>query len=186
VAGDALWVRDVSAVAAESSLNAYPDLLIDWFDDFAGPQPYSFLSNFHEGHPVRWRGHTFATTEAAFAWEKVDPDHRDFQLWRNKIKRADNPGTAKMLGRRCPLDPAWEQRKFDVMYRVVWQKFAQHPDLAAALDDTGIAYLQEGTFWNDRCWGVDLTSSENPWKRAGMNWLGLILMDVRHKRRNDA
>lgn len=70
-----------------------------------------------------------------------------------------------------------------MMRSLVTQKFTLHRDLAAALDDTGTAYLQEGTYWNDRVWGVDLGSSDDPWQRLGNNWLGLILMDVRHRGR---
>lgn len=171
---------DVVAVKTEH-LNENPEVLIDWFDNFGGAHPYDFLSNFHEGHPIKWHGLTFPTTEHAFAWEKVDPDHPDAQDWLNSIQYARDPGEAKALGRSCPLDPLWEVRKFDVMHRIVTQKFRQHDDLRERLLATGSAYLQEGTYWQDAVWGVILQSSTDPWQREGQNWLGLILMDVRHR-----
>lgn len=164
-------------------LNRDPHHLIDWFDDFNGPHPFVFLSNFYEGHPVEWEDFTFPTTEHAFAWAKVDRSHPDAVSWLGLIREAEGPAAAKVLGRACPLDPEWEATKFGVMQRIVWQKFTQHPDLAALLDGTGHAHLQEGTYWDDRVWGVDLTSHDDPMQRAGGNWLGMILMDTRSRLR---
>ncbi len=165
------------------TLNWDPRHLIDWFDNFNGPHPFDFLSNFHEGHPVEWAGFVFPTTEHAFAWEKVDLSHPDAVSWLGLIRESEGPAAAKVLGRACPLQPEWEARKFQVMRDIVWQKFTQHPDLAELLDATGTAYLQEGTYWDDRVWGVDLTSHDDPAQREGLNWLGLILMDTRARLR---
>lgn len=159
--------------------NRQPDIVIDWFDDFLGPNPYSFLSNFHEGHPVLYGPHYFPTTEHAFAWAKVDPSISDATDWRKAILFADDPGQAKALGRRCPLQPGWDVIKYSVMRDIVWEKFTQHPDLGAGLLATGSAYLQEGTYWNDRIWGVDITISPDPFSRPGWNMLGAILMETR-------
>lgn len=158
-------------------LNHEPDILIDWFDDFLGPNEFSFLSNFHEA-PVEYAGVTFPTSEHAFAWSKCPGEPE----WRSAIQHADSPGEAKALGRACPLRPDWEEVKFRVMQRIVWAKFTQHPDLGRLLLDTGTAYLQEGTFWDDRVWGVDLTAEpDNPFDRPGDNWLGHILMHTRYR-----
>lgn len=161
-------------------VNVHPGTLIDWFDDFAGPNQYAFLSNFYEADVV-WRGVRFPTSEHAFAWAKTtDPG------WRYEIHTAATPGEAKSLGRACPLRPDWEVAKFGVMRDIVWEKFAQWPGLRLLLLQTGNAYLQEGTVWNDRVWGVDLNSHDDPWQRVGNNWLGLILMDTRHRLRRAA
>lgn len=160
-------------------LNQRPEVLIDWFDDFNGPHPYTFLSNFHTGHPIMWSGLEFPTTEHAFAWAKVDRDAPGAHAFMEEIRTADSPGAAKARGRVVPLDPEWESVKYDIMQRVVWAKFSQHPDLAERLLATDTAYLQEGTFWGDRIWGVDLYSHHHPMKRVGLNWLGKILMGVR-------
>ena len=161
------------------NVNTQPEVLIDWFDDFYGPQPYAFLSNFYLGAPIAWQGQKFATSEQAFAWAKVDPYSDDAAEWREQILRATDPGEAKSLGRSCPLHPRWEEQKFQVMRSVVWAKFTQNPDIALRLLDTDTAYLQEGTFWGDAIWGVILDPLVPPFEREGWNWLGLILMETR-------
>jgi predicted NAD-dependent protein-ADP-ribosyltransferase YbiA (DUF1768 family) len=74
------------------------------------------------------------------------------------------------------------------MKTIVAEKFLSTPMLTDALLGTGNAYLQEGTFWNDKVWGVDLLGTkpdgstyiiEDPLMRSGRNWLGTILMEVR-------
>lgn len=159
--------------------NREPEVLIDWFDDFHGPNPYSFLSNFYEGSPVFYGGTVFPTAEHAFAWAKVDSEADDAGGWKLDIVYAEDPGAAKHLGRQCPLRPDWDAIKFSVMRDIVWEKFTQHPKLAAGLLATNSAYLQEGTYWNDRIWGVDITASADPFERPGWNMLGAILMEAR-------
>jgi len=159
--------------------NRQPEIVIDWFDEFDGPNPYGFLSNFYEGAPFQYEGVEFPTSEHAFAWAKVDLDAEDAYEWRRNIAFAEDPGVAKSLGRRCPMRPDWDAIKFSVMREIVWHKFAQNVDLTARLQATGSAYLQEGTYWNDRIWGVDITASPDPFSRPGWNMLGAILMEVR-------
>lgn len=163
----------------ETQLNSNPEVLVDWFDDFDGDNPYGFLSNFALGYPIHWQGHEFATSEQAFAYAKVDPSHQDAETWRGLLLGATDPQHAKSTGRLCPLRPDWEVLRYAIMRDIVWHKFTQHPDLGAALLATGQAYLQEGTYWNDRVWGVDLLSSNDPFKRQGWNMLGAILMETR-------
>jgi predicted NAD-dependent protein-ADP-ribosyltransferase YbiA (DUF1768 family) len=65
------------------------------------------------------------------------------------------------------------------MHDLVWAKFHQNKDLRLKLYSTGEAFLQEGTYWNDRIWGVDL-KHKGPWNtRPGQNQLGIILMSIR-------
>jgi predicted NAD-dependent protein-ADP-ribosyltransferase YbiA (DUF1768 family) len=73
----------------------------------------------------------------------------------------------------------WEETKFEVMREVVAAKFPVGSELASRLDATGDAYLQEGTFWGDDCWGVLADVSDDPLARPGRNWLGVILMERR-------
>jgi ribA/ribD-fused uncharacterized protein len=166
-------------------VNRRPERIIDWLDDFMGPQPYAFMSNFYE-RPVTYLGLEFPTTEHAFAWAKVDPDDHDAEAWRDLIAHAEGPGSAKSYGRKCPLRPDWEAIKFNVMHEIVWAKFDQNVDLAAKLLATGDAYIQEGTLWGDEIWGVDLAASDHPFERPGTNWLGTQLMEVRARLRAGA
>lgn len=104
--------------------------VISYFDTFRGPNPYAFLSNFHEGAKVQIDGFVYPTTEHYFQAQKsVNPAERQ------EIRLASSPGLAKALGRACKLRPDWELVKVNVMLRAVREKFAQHPTLAAQLLD---------------------------------------------------
>ena len=160
-------------------MNEDPAHVIDWFDDFGGPNEYAFLSNFYPCN-VRVGDQVFPTSEHAFAYAKVDPWDQGLEGWRHLIAEAAGPNQAKSLGRECPLRDDWETVKFGVMQSIVEAKFRQNPGLAERLIATGDAYLQEGTFWGDECWGVDASMDVEAWyERPGSNWLGTILMEVR-------
>lgn len=140
--------------------------VIDYFDDFEGPNPHAFLSNFYEGAPVDLDGLIWPTTEHYYQAQKAH--HREQA---EAIRQAAGPGKAKQMGRRCKLRPDWEAVKINVMLKAVRAKFGQHPSLGAQLIATGEALLVEGNTWEDRIWGcVD---------GEGENLLGLILMLVR-------
>lgn len=141
-------------------------MIIDWFDDFHGSHQYDFLSNFAPA-PVTLGGWEWPTTEHAFQAAKATKPS-DF----NAIREAQTPDFAKMWGRSIPLSPRWEKDKYDVMRTCLRAKFARGSEMAEKLLATGDAVLVEGTLWNDRVWGVDLT--QNP--RVGDNWLGTLLM----------
>lgn len=141
-------------------------MIIEYFDDFEGPNKYDFLSNFHQGLPLRIDGRRYPTGEHAFAAYKVLPDSPDHE----RIRVASSPGVAKGMGRRVELRPDWENVKYDVMRVVLRAKFAQASQLSAKLLGTGNALLVEGTHWNDKVWGVALPS------KKGRNWLGHLLM----------
>ena len=65
------------------------------------------------------------------------------------------------------LRPDWESVKVKVMREIVHEKFAQNPDLAQRLIDTGDEYREEGNTWGDRVWGTV--------NGQGANLLGQIL-----------
>lgn len=125
-----------------------------------------FLSNFHEGHPIRWRGAEYPTAEHLYqAMKCADPNQAE------QVRTAPTPGLAKETGRRVDLVSGWDQRRRMVMLQVVVEKFTQHPDLAGLLRATAESELVEGNTWGDTYWGqVD---------GIGSNYLGRILMFVR-------
>lgn len=84
------------------------------------------------------------------------------------------PGAAKRAGRGIKLRPDWEQVKDQVMYEVVYAKFAQNSGFAKRLVATGDTHIEEGNRWGDRYWGVSPVGSGN-----GLNKLGEILMRIR-------
>lgn len=173
----------------EGVLNKNPDMLIDWFDELGtNNHKHSFLSNFHEGHPFECYGTTWATSEHAYAAQKVYGV--DDELYA-RIAASTDPQEAKTLGRTARvIRDDWEEVKYNVMKTVVAAKFLSNADLIDALLETDNAYLQEGTFWDDTVWGVNLIGTnpdgstgiiEDPLAREGRNWLGTILMELRAK-----
>jgi ribA/ribD-fused uncharacterized protein len=165
-----------------SQLNSDPAKLIDWFDDFGTPDnQFRFLSNFYVGAPFQvygiWHGEDeYMTGEHAFQAAKARGPNEARQ-----IGTSPSPGHAKLLGRQCDLRPDWEAVKFDVMTDVLLAKFASGRDEAGLLLATDNARLVEGTFWNDRIWGVDLQTQStdaphHPRAHPGQNWLGRLLM----------
>lgn len=127
---------------------------------FAGE--YHFLSNFAHT-PMCFRGHYFQNAEAAFQSQKCPERASQFESL--------TPSQAKHLGRQVSIRPDWNDVRNQVMYTVVYEKFAQNPRERQQLMETGSAILVEGNTWNDRYWGVC--------NGKGENHLGIILMRVR-------
>lgn len=154
-----------------TKLNVDPTTLIDWFDAFDDENPWAALSNFYVGEPfyvaaVPWPG-AYTTGEHAFQAQKaISEADSDF------VRQAYGPAVAKARGRNIVLRPDWEQSKIVVMRQVLLAKFAAGRVEAVVLLATGQAELVEGTWWNDRVWGVDLTRPDRP----GRNELGKLLM----------
>lgn len=166
----------------EGVLNVNPEVCIDWFDEFETNNKYNFLSNFYEGAPFYCWGELWQTSEHAYAASKVwGVDDETYY----KIQQSSDPQEAKTLGRTAArIRPDWEEVKLQVMRHVIKSKFKAHGFLMTQLLNTGNAYLQEGTFWNDKVWGVDLMDEDgniilDPLKRQGHNWLGMCLMELR-------
>ena len=161
-------------------LNKNPEILIDWFDEFLGENEFKFLSNFYTGSPFTWKNDIWKTSEHAYAAMKAD-NYADFKA----IRDCDTPDEAKYIGRNIEVREDWEEIKYSVMHSIVLGKFTSGVNgIGDKLLSTGNAYLQEGTFWNDKVWGVDLIESvhpDRPMARTGNNWLGIILMDVRSR-----
>ncbi len=133
-------------------------------DSFTGR--YAFLSNFY-GPSLVYDGIKYLNSEAAFQAQKTTDEsvRREFS-WLS-------PDEAKRKGRSLNLRPDWEQVKYDVMHDICFCKFAQNPEYAQWLIDTGDEELIEGNTWGDKCWGVC--------NGVGENHLGKILMRVREE-----
>lgn len=137
--------------------------------EFRGP--YHFLSNFYPS-PIMVDGMRYPTVEHAFQAAKT----RD-KIWREKIRTAETPSRAKLLGRRCPMRDDWEQKKLEVMEYLLTIKF-KSPALQRRLMETGNEILIEGNTWGDTYWGaVRSRHNENYWE--GENQLGQLLMKLR-------
>lgn len=154
-------------------------LTIVRFDDFWDSKktnPFRFLSNFYVmTKPVTidlpWTGPMSAvTTEHLFAAAKADNAKEQ-----KKILDAPTPGRAKLYGRMCQLIPEWDLVCMAVMRCCIEAKFKDGSHLAKKLVGTYPFHLREGTTWDDRRWGVDVTDDAQP----GQNMLGMLLMDHR-------
>ena len=127
---------------------------------------YFFLSNFYSC-PITYQGHHYKNAEAAFHAQKDPARAKEFESL--------DPSQAKRLGRRVKLRKDWESVKFEIMYKIVTEKFRQNLELTKKLLDTSDEILVEGNTWNDTCWGIC--------NGKGKNYLGQILMRVRKELR---
>ncbi len=135
--------------------------LINQFDDY-----FYFLSNFYPCF-VTYKGLHYLNSEGAYQAAKC-ADPADIPQF--TVLSADE---AKRLGAKVTLRSDWDEVKIPVMEEIVKAKFTQNPKLKRYLLETGEAILQEGNYWHDVFWGVDLKTGE------GENHLGQILMALR-------
>lgn len=111
----------------------------------------------------------YASVEHAYVSAKSsDPE------WKMFCKTEPNPRIIKRKGRELVLSPEWNTLKLSVMKQCIDQKYSQEPYRELLLS-TGNEYIQEGNWWNDRFWGVDL-KSDPP---VGNNMLGKLIMEKR-------
>ncbi|OSA90722.1 UNVERIFIED_ORG: swarming motility protein YbiA [Clostridium botulinum] len=127
---------------------------------------YFFLSSFYICR-INYKGIIYNTVEAAFQSMKS----KDVEERKECVQLTPKEATIK--GNKIFLREDWEEIKEDVMYNICLCKFSQNADLAKRLIETGDAYLEQGSSWNDKEWGtVD---------GVGENILGKILMKVREE-----
>lgn len=125
---------------------------------------YRWLSNYLPC-PVTYEGRAYGSSEAAYHASKFPEADRD------EFTRLD-PDASKKLSRKKTVDQAWwDARKERVMREIVTAKFAQNPELARKLLETGERHLEELNWWGDKFWGTV--------QGDGQNVLGKILMEVR-------
>jgi N-glycosidase YbiA len=133
---------------------------------------YKWLSNFAPCTIVL-NGITYPSVEHAYMSAKSDDVRWYLKCTDDRIK----PGTIKKLSRGILLVSNWDSLKIEVMRECLNQKFSQEP-YKTLLIETGDVFIQEGNFWGDTFWGVDLETGE------GENNLGKLIMKVREKLKN--
>lgn len=104
----------------------------------------------------------------------------DFDIF-DKIMKENDPKYQKALGRsvRNFDDVVWKKYARRLVYRGIYSKFNQNPELKALLLSTGDKILVEASPY-DHVWGIGVHFDKvtlNNWQ--GQNWLGQILMRVR-------
>lgn len=107
----------------------------------------------------------------------------------SQIMQTKDPKIAKQIARGVKnFDPKiWDEFKYKVMYRGVWEKFKQNQDLQNKLMRLGDKIFVEASP-TDLIWGVglaqtdDLILDEKNWK--GENLLGKVITEVSQGIRN--
>lgn len=101
------------------------------------------------------------------------------EAYREKIRQAAHPKTARKLGRKrkIKIRDDWKKIREVVMTRGVYIKCRTHEELAQALLDTEQRMLVENSQY-DYFWGCGRD-------RRGVNAYGRVLMNVREKLRQE-
>lgn len=127
------------------------------------------LSNFERVVGLELDGVEYQTAEHLFQALKTDD-----LAWRERIRTATSPVTAKRLGRKVPLRDYWDEIKLTVMKTVLRRKFRLDPFRSRLLTWEGP--IVERTTWHDRYWGVCVCPKH---MGEGENHLGQLLEEVR-------
>lgn len=134
-------------------------------DSFKGEN--GWLSNMWPAM-VMFEGEIYSSAEHAYQASKtLDPE------FRKEIRRAADGYKAKKIGRFVNVRTDMKEKRLELMYRIVFDKFARNLDLMNKLLATGEQELVEGNNWNDTFWGRC--------SGVGENHLGKILMKVREE-----
>jgi ribA/ribD-fused uncharacterized protein len=133
-------------------------------------QDFYPLSNF-SAFTLRWCGHRFDTSEAAYHWEKFNRiSHSSICI---AIREAPSAHEAFKIAEmmREHRRPDWDVVKVDIMREILRAKANQHEYVRRKLLATGERELVENS-WRDSFWG---------WgpNRDGLNMLGKLWMEIR-------
>jgi ribA/ribD-fused uncharacterized protein len=134
-------------------------------DSFTGK--YRFLSNFYPVN-VKLDGVNYPSVEHAYQAAKTLDE-----IKRARIRVANSPARAKLLGSKLKLRDDWKNIKIPIMRQLLTQKFNPEVNynLWVKLMNTHPHDLVEGNYWGDIFWGVC--------NNKGCNHLGKLLMSIR-------
>jgi len=141
----------------------FPTKKIEQFQD-----QYRWLSNFFPCQ-IAYEGRTYKSVEHAYMSAKSY-----LERWKDFCERENSPGTVKKRSRIIKLIDKWNDYKCDIMRELLWLKFSQ-PAFKIWLLETGNASIQEGNYWGDTYWGIDLKTGK------GDNNLGKLIMEIRRE-----
>jgi len=119
---------------------------------------------------IKLKGKIYPSVEHAYMSEKSKD-----KSWKELCSQKNIIGTQiKKFSSTIKLRDDWEKVKLLVMEYCLKQKFEQEP-FKTMLIGTGNENIQEGNYWNDTFWGVNLKSNPN----IGENHLGRLIMKIR-------
>ena len=132
-----------------------------------------WLSNMWPCH-VYINGLEYGSVENAYVAQKTDDEEIRLQIQKMK------PLESKKFGKTISLVTDWESKKLNVMRHLIKEKFSdKNKELMTKLMETRNTLLEEGNYWKDTFWGVDMHTGK------GLNWLGKIIMDRRTELQNN-
>jgi hypothetical protein len=129
---------------------------------------YRWLSNFM---PVNIILDEEEYSSVEHAYQSAKSDDQD---WKQFCILESNPAEVRRQSRNVVLKKDWNIIKDEIMLQLLKQKFSQEPYKHLLLD-TKNEQIQEGNYWGDTYWGVDLKTGE------GENRLGKMIMKIRQE-----
>jgi ribA/ribD-fused uncharacterized protein len=133
-------------------------------ESFSGP--FANFSNFAPCEVELWK-RVYPSVEHAYQSAKNNGEE-----WKKFCQSDVTAGKVKQATKHVVLIKEWEDIKVQLMRNLVWQKFNKEP-FRTLLLSTNDSYIQEGNWWGDTFWGVNLKTG------FGKNVLGYILMEIR-------
>ena len=131
--------------------------------------PYKWLSNM-QLVDIPLKGRIYPSVEHAYMSEKSHDSS-----WKELCTKKGITGKQiKVFSRTIELRGDWENVKLLVMEYCLRKKFNQEP-FKSGLIKTGSQNIQEGNYWGDVFWGVDLKKNPN----LGENHLGRLILKIR-------
>lgn len=128
---------------------------------------YHWLSNFYNCI-VELDDRLYPSVEHAYQSAKSDDKN-----WKLECQTNISAGTIKRLGKEVEIVDDWETKKIYIMAKLINQKFNREP-FKSFLLATNDEVIQEGNYWGDKFWGIDLKTGE------GLNILGKMVMNKRN------
>lgn len=130
---------------------------------------HRWLSNFYPVN-IKYGTYIFPSVEHAYQSSKSSNVY-----WKEYCAdTGTTPGAVKRASRKVELLPSWDSNKVVIMTNLLRRKFIQEP-FTSNLLETGTCLIEEGNYWGDTFWGVDLLT------RKGQNNLGKLIMLIRYE-----
>lgn len=125
-------------------------------------------------------GRKFSSSEAAYHAEKfLDKDLKDLMM---KLDPDESKHVTRELKRFIRED--WDCVKYNLMKKIVLEKFKQNEDCLIELLNTGdMELIEDTTGWHDNIWGE--CTCDNCKSLEHQNLLGKVLMEVRDELRGN-
>lgn len=143
----------------------------DKIETFTLPET-RWLSNMWPCH-VYINGLEYQSVENAYVAQKTEDEEIRLKIQQMK------PLESKKFGRTLVLVDGWDDKKLNIMRYLIKEKFSTRNDeLVKKLLETRNMLLEEGNYWKDTFWGVDMHTGK------GLNWLGKIIMERRTEIQN--